>query len=217
MSADMTREALKEVLDYYGDGPGPMFLESVKRAYQASAEQPKAKQIGWWISNTTFFRIIPPLLGEERHWKPVYDAPPAPAVPGASAVGQAVSDHFKSLDNGDGTFAFDPCSGDDIDALVDAVLASVLCCLVDNSPIRVPEAESLCRSSCGCRQQEWVYRGASIYLHQDPGLPVQIYVLIDEGEEFELPSATTFDAALAQAKAALDDRYSRAAAGGEKP
>lgn len=78
---------------------------------------------------------------------------------------------------------------------------------MDDPPIRVPAAESLCSTSCGCPQEEWVYRGAIIYLHQDPGLPVQIYVLLDEDQEFELPGAPTFDAARAQAIRCIDDRF----------
>jgi hypothetical protein len=39
-------------------------------------------------------------------------------------IGQAVNDYFADLDNGDGTIAFDHCSPDDIDMLVDAMLAA---------------------------------------------------------------------------------------------
>lgn len=52
------------------------------------------------------------------------NAPPASVVPDAETVGQAVSDYFAALINGDGTLAFDPCSSDDIDALVAAMLAA---------------------------------------------------------------------------------------------
>lgn len=75
-------------------------------------------------------------------------------------------------------------------------------------PVRVPETELMCSSSCGCPHEEWEYRGATFALHQDEGLPVQTFVLVDEGEELELPDAESFELAREQARTWIDARFS---------
>lgn len=81
-------------------------------------------------------------------------------------------------------------------------------------PTRVPDTELMCSTGCGCPHEEWEYQGAVIALHQDAGLPVQVCVLIDEGEEFDLPDAPTFESARAQARRWIDTAM--AASGGEE-